>query len=92
MEYGKNPEIEPGVARMNCCKKWYGNDDCEGEVKPGLKEMLKICTLAQMDLYFDSVNIKPKCTEEEARFWCENHTKGTHDPCIEEQGACYNTN
>ncbi|MBU2968455.1 hypothetical protein KO527_03670 [Pseudoalteromonas sp. C2R02] len=58
--YGDNPDITPEEAKAQACKRWFNNETAEGAPDPQtVEDQLTICALAQMDLFFDSKNIKP---------------------------------
>jgi hypothetical protein len=81
-QYAANPSTEPDAAKSTCCLKYFGNQACAGAPSPPTTDAKKaICTLAQIDLYFDGKKIAPVCSQGEAEKWCEQRTNGTFDPC-----------
>ncbi len=78
----ENPEIGPDQAKVDACRRWFGNDDGSGPPQPPAEEdQLVICALAQMDLFFEpEPKPHPKYCYEEALQRCKDaHDRG--DPC-----------
>ncbi len=90
-QYNDAPGINPADAKRNSCLQWFGNSDCRGAPKPAADKMLTICTLAQVDLYFNHNEIAPMCTQQQAQRWCQQATNQTYDPCFENKAYpnCY---
>lgn len=79
--FGDNPDITPEQAKEQACKRWFNNETAEGAPDPQTPEdQLTICALAQMDLFFDSKNIKPVYTWEQAKERCNSADNGDN-PC-----------
>jgi hypothetical protein len=81
-----NPAMSPTDAKADACQRWFGNPD--GTPTPGIgpnpadpEDKMKICALAQMDLFFcGSPTPHSQFTFEEALERC-HHSTEPGNPC-----------
>jgi hypothetical protein len=75
--------FDPAAAKQAACQRWFGAADGSGAPNPpATNDRLMICALAQMDLCFDAVNIKPMYTYAEATARCQQKGGTDFSPCF----------
>jgi hypothetical protein len=75
--------VDPNDMKKQACNRWFGNDDGSGPPNPADNEdRLVIYALAQMDLCFDSRNVRPMYTFEEALKRCQAKGGAAYSPCF----------
>jgi hypothetical protein len=81
--YANSPGIHPDAANQKACQRWFGSDNSFGAPNPpSAADKRILCALAQMDLCFDSKNIKPMWTYDEALERCEERSNPEFSPCF----------
>ena len=79
--FSTEPDADPAQVLSQCCTTWFGNAECAGAPAPGPDQLREICVLAEIDLFFDTVKIAPKCSMAQAQTWCESQKLNNYDPC-----------
>lgn len=79
--YTENPNLEPEEAKVQACKRWYGNETGTGApAPPDPNDALTLCALAQMDLFFTPNPPSPTYNFEQACKRCLE-AKEKNNPC-----------
>lgn len=81
--FADDPNVDVQVALTQATDRWFGPGRTFGSVPAAsdAKDRRMECALAQVDLFFDPVHIKPVLTLEQASARCAALSLGTDDPC-----------
>lgn len=80
--YADDPDMDPRTARAQACLKWFGNAAGTGAPAPTDPELrLRLCALAQVDLFFDPDKIAPVYSYDEAYARCKASGGLSGNPC-----------
>ncbi len=81
--YADDPDTDPADALRTATDRWFGAGFTFGQVPAPASsdDRLTACAMAQVDMFFDPVHIKPVLTVEQALARCKALSAGTDDPC-----------